>query len=170
MNTANPFERLAPFPEPPGLIIDYIAARSAEEVDGPSPWDIGALSAELLAPLPDWLDAVCRWLNQTYAWQPSHVIPPCWKEHDHLPYEIAAFAFARLDAYNDAGSVVVWHEQYDRFVTRMNNALGKAGDDCRVGTHDARPARFAIAAWPAPTESTADAATSVGLDLDEELV
>jgi hypothetical protein len=24
---------------------------------------------------------------------------------------IAAFAFARLDAYNDAGLVIVWHEQ-----------------------------------------------------------
>lgn len=76
-------------------------------------------------------------------------------EHDHPPYEIAAFAFARLDAYEDAGSVIIWHEQYDRFTTRMNNALGKAGDDCRVGKHDPRPARFAIAAWPPQAEVTA---------------
>ncbi|WP_435613556.1 hypothetical protein [Streptomyces sp. bgisy159] len=142
---------MAPFPEPLGLITNYIAAQSAEELDGPPPWDIGALSAELLARLHDWLDEVCRWLNQTYAWQPQHVIPPCWKEHDHLPYEIAAFAFVRLDACNDGGSMIVWHEQYDRFVTRMNNALGKSGDDCRMGKHDASPARFAFAAWPTPT-------------------
>ncbi|MGA4842136.1 hypothetical protein [Streptomyces sp. G45] len=146
----NPLARLAPFPDPPALIADYLAERATAEsvVDGPPPWDIGALSAELLAPLPAWLDAVCRWLNQTYAWQPHHVIPPCWTEHEHLPYEIAAFAFARVEAYDDAGSVIVWHEQYDRFLTRMNNALGKAGDDCRVGKHEPRPARFALASWP----------------------
>ncbi|MEU7183245.1 MULTISPECIES: hypothetical protein [Streptomyces] len=155
--TVNPLARFVPFPEPPALITEYIAERSAEEsvVDGPSPWDIGALSAELIAPLPEWLDAVCRWLNQTYAWQPQHVIPPCWTEHDHLTYEIAAFAFARADAYQEAGSVVLWHEQYDRFLIRMNNALGKAGEECRIGRHDARPARFQLDAWPA--KGSADA-------------
>ncbi|QCX77854.1 hypothetical protein C9F11_21110 [Streptomyces sp. YIM 121038] len=166
----NPFARFAPFPEPPALIADYIAARSAEDavVDGPAPWDIGALTEELIEPLPEWLDAVCRWLNQTYAWQPQYVIPPCWIEHEHLPYEIAAFAFARLDAYDDAGSVVVWHEQYDRFVTRMNNMLGKAGDDCRVGKHDARPARFQLDAWPPRPPAEADEQLSV--EPVEELV
>ncbi|QEU90516.1 hypothetical protein [Streptomyces kanamyceticus] len=151
----NPLPRFAPFPEAPALIADYLAERSAEEsvAVGPAPWDIGALTAELLAPLPGWLDEVCRWLNQTYAWQPQHVIPPCWMDHEQLAYEIAAFAFARIDAYDDAGSVVLWHEQYDRFLTRMNNALGKAGDDCRVGKHDPRPARFALAAWPSRAEA-----------------
>ncbi|MGW5335196.1 hypothetical protein [Streptomyces bauhiniae] len=145
------FAGYVPFPEPPGLIEDYVAARSAGEEDGPPPWEIGALSPELLAPLPARLDRVCRWLNQTYAWQSRGVIPPCWKEHHHLPYEIAAFAFARLDAYADAGSTVVWHEQYERFVTRMNNTLGRSADACRAGKHDDRPAGFALAAWSPPT-------------------
>ncbi|MEE1803466.1 hypothetical protein PUR57_33165 [Streptomyces sp. JV176] len=152
--TKNPFAGYAPFPEPPPLIADYMAERSTLEsaVGGASPWDIGALPAELIAPLPAWLDAVCRWLNQTYAWLPQHVIPPCWTEHEHLAYEITALAFARTDAYVEAGSVVIWHEQYDRFLNRMHNVLGKAGDECRVGRHDARPARFQLAAWPwAPT-------------------
>lgn len=160
--STNPFAHYTPFPEPPPLIADYIAERSAEEsvVDGPAPWDIGALPAELIEPLPAWLDTVCRWLNRTYAWQPHHVIPPCWKEHEHLAYEIAAFAFARADAYAEAGTVVVWHEQYDRFLTRMNNALGKAGDECRVGRHDARPARFQLAAWPPDAPAATDEPTS----------
>ncbi|MCX4549621.1 hypothetical protein OG204_18670 [Streptomyces sp. NBC_01387] len=156
--TKNLIAGFAPFPDPPALILDYIAARSAEEsvVDGPLPWDLGALPAELIAPMPAWLDTVCRWLNQTYAWQPQDVIPPCWKEHEHLSYEIAALAFARADAYEVAGSAVIWHEQYDRFVTRMNKSLGKSGDECRVGRHDERPARFQLAAWPPPVADDAE--------------
>ncbi|OKK02390.1 hypothetical protein AMK26_22245 [Streptomyces sp. CB03234] len=147
----NQLAHFEPFPEPPALILEYIAARSAEDsvVDGPAPWDLGALSPELIQPMPAWLDSVCRWLNRTYAWQPQDVIPPCWTKHEGLGYEIAALAFARTDAFADAGSVVIWHEQYDRFVARMNRVLGKAGDECRVGRHEDRPARFQLAAWPA---------------------
>ncbi|KOU84191.1 hypothetical protein ADK94_18895 [Streptomyces sp. XY593] len=154
----NPLAQYKPFPEAPALILEYIAERSAEEsvVDGPPPWDLGALSAELIEPMPTWLDAVCRWLNEAYAWQPQDVIPPCWKQHEGLGYEIAALAFARDDAYADAGSTVVWHEQYDRFVSRMNKVLGKAGDECRLGRHEDRPARFQLAAW---TEENTGAAT-----------
>ncbi|MEV6396186.1 hypothetical protein AB0M39_15655 [Streptomyces sp. NPDC051907] len=47
---------------------------------------------------------------------------------------------------------MIWHEQYDRFLTRMHKALGKAGDECRVGRHEDRPARFQLAAWPAPAQ------------------
>ncbi|WP_239073850.1 hypothetical protein [Streptomyces sp. SID10853] len=139
-----------PFPELPALILDYIAERSTEDsvVEGPAPWDLGALPAELLDQMPTWLDSVCRWLNGRYAWQPQDVIPPCWTEHEGLGYEIAALAFARTEAYAVAGSSVVWHEQYDRFLTRMNKALGQAGDECRVGRHVDRPARFQLAAWP----------------------
>ncbi|WP_371792295.1 hypothetical protein OG285_25210 [Streptomyces sp. NBC_01471] len=146
----NPLMHFESFPEPPALILDYIAKRSAEDsvVGGPAPWDIGALPKELLDQMPAWLDSVCRWLNGRYAWQPQHVIPPCWTKHEGLGYEIAALAFARTDAYAAAGSTVVWHEQYDRFLTRMNKALGKAGDECRVGRHEGRPARFQLAAWP----------------------
>ncbi|MFJ2819352.1 hypothetical protein [Streptomyces sp. NPDC087294] len=148
--TGTPLARFTPFPEPPAPILEYLAERSADEsvADGPAPWDLGALTAELAAPMPAWLDAVCRWLNETYAWQPQDVIPPCWQEHHHLAYEIAAFAFARADAYNDAASTVTWHEQYDRFLLRMNKMLGKAGDECRVGRHEERSSRFELAAWP----------------------
>lgn len=146
----NSLAHFKPFPEPPALILDYIAERSAEGsvVDGPAPWDLGSLSAELIAPMPLWLDSVCRWLNTAYAWQPQDVIPPCWKRHEALGYEIAALAFARSEAYAKAGNAVTWHEQYDRFLTRMNKSLGKAGDECRVGRHEDRPARFQLAAWP----------------------
>ncbi|MGW3163310.1 hypothetical protein ACWC9Q_10545 [Streptomyces sp. NPDC001142] len=161
MNT-NLLARFEPFPEPPALILEYIAERSAEEsvVDGPMPWDLGALPVELIAPMPAWLDVVCRWLNRTYAWQPQDVIPPCWQEHESLGYEIAVLAFARTDAYADAGSALLWHEQYDRFLTRMNKALGKAGDECRVGQHEDRPARFQLAAWPERILADTDAPQS----------
>lgn len=167
--STNPLARFAPLPEPPALIADYLAEKSTDEslANGPSPWDVGALSAELLAPLPAWLDQVARWFNDTYAWTPQQIIPPCWSQHDGLVYEIAAFAFARIDAYADAGSVIVWHEQYDRFVTRMNNALGKSGDECRVGRHEDRPARFALSCWPPAGEQSVHAAASSNTDHTE---
>ncbi|WP_228447191.1 hypothetical protein [Streptomyces paludis] len=153
-NTLSAFE---PFPEPPALILEYIAARSTKTavMDGPAPWDLGALTAELTEPMPAWLDSVCRWLNGRYAWQPQDVIPPCWSQHEGLAYEISALAFARGDAYTEAGSSVIWHEQYDRFLTRMNKTLGKAGDECRVGKHEDRPARFQLAAWPTTAQQHA---------------
>ncbi|MGW2840579.1 hypothetical protein ACWCWD_22650 [Streptomyces sp. NPDC001493] len=140
-----------PFPEPPPLILEYIAERSTEDsvaADGPAPWDLGALSAELTEPMTPWLDSVCRWLNRTYAWQPQQIIPPCWAKHGGLAYDIAALAFARGDAYADAGSSVIWHEHLDRFFTRMNKFLGLAANECRVGQHEDCPARFQLAAWP----------------------
>ncbi|MEU7230084.1 hypothetical protein [Streptomyces chrestomyceticus] len=150
MSATNPLAAYQPFPELPAVLTTYVAERSSEEpsIDGPPPWDIGVLPPDLLDPLNEWLDPVCRWLNRTYAWQPQHVIPPCWRLHEGLTYEIAALAFARTDAYQDAGAAVVWHEQWDRFLSRMNTALGKAGEQCRVGRHEERPARFHLAAWP----------------------
>ena len=98
--------------------------------------------------MPAWLDSVCRWLNRTYAWQPQDVIPPCWVKHGGLAYEVAALAFAREDAYTAAGSSVVWHEQYDRFLTRMNKTLGKAATNAAsAGTMTVRHG-FQLAAWP----------------------
>ncbi|MGW0856124.1 hypothetical protein [Streptomyces sp. NPDC002690] len=146
-----PLTHFEPFPEPPALILEHVAERSTDDsvaAGGPALWDLGALSAELTEPMALWLDSVCRWLNRTYAWQPQDVIPPCWAKHAGLAYEIAALAFARGDAYAEADSSVIWHEQYDRFLTRLNKVLGKAGDECRVGKHDERPARFQLAAWP----------------------
>lgn len=143
------------FPELPALVAEYAVKRTTEVdcMGNPPPWDLGALPEEVRAPLLSWLDQVCRWLNHTYAWQPHQVIPPCWREHEHLSYEIAAFAFTRTDANDEPGAAIIWHEQYDRFLHRMNNSLGKAGDDCRVGKHDLRPTRFMLAAWPADDAS-----------------
>ncbi|UNZ18183.1 hypothetical protein [Streptomyces sp. 891-h] len=153
----SPLSTFEPFPEPPALILEYLAERSAENsvVDSPAPWDLGALPTKLIEPMSAWLDSVCRWLNGRYAWQPEEVIPPCWTKHEGLAYEIAALAFAREDAYAEAGSAVIWHEQYNRFLTRMNKFLGKAGDECRVGRHEPRPVRFQLAAWPASADGDA---------------
>ncbi|MFC7928750.1 hypothetical protein [Streptomyces cinereoruber] len=156
--TAGILTRYAAFPELPAAVAEYIAERSVEAVPTgrPAPWDLGSLPSDLLDPVLGWLDDSCRWLNATYAWLPEYVIPPCWADHERLAYEVAALAFARIEAYEEPGSVIVWHEQYDRFITRMTAALGKAADDCRVGKHDRRPARFALQAWPgSPAPDTA---------------
>ncbi|MER7043665.1 hypothetical protein [Streptomyces jumonjinensis] len=138
-----------PFPEQPPAIADYQAARIADTtmVDAPAPWDLGALSDDLVVPLDSWLDEVCRWLNSTFAWQPYQVIPPCWRDHGQIAYEVAALAFARSDAMCAAASTVSWHEQLDRFVQRMNTMLGRSGDECRAGRHADRPARYQLGSW-----------------------
>lgn len=151
------------FPKIPADVADYRTAITDEEalLDGPEPWDLGALPEDLASSVLSWLDDVCRWLNRTYAWQPHQTIPPCWRQHDHLAYEIAALAFARADAYREAGAAVVWHEQHDRLLHRINTALGKAGEQCRVGRHEDRPARYQIAAWRShPTASAISALKS----------
>ncbi|MFF3554606.1 hypothetical protein ACFYXL_14495 [Streptomyces tsukubensis] len=139
----------APFPEQPPMVAEYQAARITDTamVDAPAPWDLGVLPVELATELDSWIDAVCRWLNSTYAWQSPTVIPPCWRQHGQIAYEVAALAFARSDALCAAGSTVAWHEQLDRFVQRMHSGLGRSGDDCRAGRHGPRPARYSIDAW-----------------------
>lgn len=146
--SSNVSSALPRFPEPPALIAEYIARRSTSLTDEPPPWDVGALPPDLQDVLIEWLDSVCRWLNETYAWQPHHVIPPCWTQHPQLVYEVAALAFARADAYDDPGSAILWHEQYERFLHRTNGALGEAGNDCRAGRHDRRPAHFYLQERP----------------------
>ncbi|MFI5803361.1 hypothetical protein [Streptomyces sp. NPDC051561] len=138
-----------PFPEVPATIATYLAERATdEELEGaPPPWDIGTLPDALAGTVLQWLDDVCRWLNWTYAWQPNHVIPPCWREHQQLGYEIAALTFARGDAYLNAGTAVLWHEQYERFAARMDKSLGKSAEQCRTGRHEPRPSRFQLNAW-----------------------
>ncbi|WP_367125581.1 hypothetical protein [Streptomyces phytohabitans] len=58
----NSFAGFQRFPEPSALIVDYVARRAAAETadDSPTPWDLGALPTELAAPMPTWLDSVCR--------------------------------------------------------------------------------------------------------------
>ncbi|WP_406147272.1 hypothetical protein [Streptomyces anulatus] len=50
---------------------------------------------------------------------------------------------------------MLWHEQYDRFLTRMQKALGRPGDECRAGRHENRPSRFQLAAWPERSSANA---------------
>ena len=158
------------FPEFPASIATYLAERATDEelASTPSPWDIGNLPEPLASVVLRWIDNVCRWLNSTYAWQPNHVIPPCWREHGQLAYEVAALSFSRVDAYLGAGTAVVWHEQLDRFFTRMNSALGKGADQCRVGRHEPRPARYQLESWPSagPRDPLPQGRESALLDLD----
>ncbi|MFD5553773.1 hypothetical protein ACFWIA_08025 [Streptomyces sp. NPDC127068] len=153
----------APFPDQPPAVAEYQVARITDpaKVGAPAPWDLGALPVELVTELDHWLDAVCRWLNSTYAWQSHQVIPPCWRGHGQIAYEVAALAFARADALCAAGSTVGWHEQLDRAVQRMNSGLGRAGDDCRAGRHGPRPARYLVDAWQGSSDEASGSACSL---------
>ncbi|MFG3259055.1 hypothetical protein [Streptomyces sp. NPDC048172] len=135
-----------PFPPLPADVHEYLLA--VIEEGGPLPWDLGAIPTSLADSVLPWLATVVRWLNTTYAWQPHQLIPPCWRQHDHLTYELAALAFARTDAYRDPGAVPMWREQYDRFLSRTATSLGANADQCRMGRHQDRPARYHLAVWP----------------------
>ncbi|WP_424212698.1 hypothetical protein ACN20G_11800 [Streptomyces sp. BI20] len=146
-------------PDLPVVVAEYLVKLATKEGVGSPPWEFGGLPASARAGVLEWLDGVARWLNHAYAWQPEQVIPPCWAQHPGLALDLAGLAFARLDlAREPAGSAVVWHERYERALTRWNTALGRSGNDCRAGQHEHRPARVVMAAWGTPrTHSTEDA-------------
>ncbi|MFG2987379.1 hypothetical protein ACGFYQ_40195 [Streptomyces sp. NPDC048258] len=61
-------------------------------------------------------------------------------QHPGLALDLAGLAFGRLElAHEPADALIVWHERYERALTRWNTALGRTADDCRAGRHEARP-------------------------------
>lgn len=158
-----------PWPDLPEVVAQQLAlieAEDAEEEEGADgervdlatgeattgsvtrPWDLPALGDDEFAEAVfGWLDNVVMWLNHSYGWQEEQVIPACWQQHPGLACDLAAIAFARLDAYTPptAGYVSRWHSDLEDFYRRMISGLGDSGKDCRRGEHQ-RPSRYALQA------------------------
>lgn len=153
-----------PWPEPPALVAQQLAIMAAEEdedaedvervdlstgevADGPvtRPWDLSALGGELKPSVFGWLDEVVMWLNHSYGWQESQIIPACWPDHQGLALDLAALAFGRLDAYATATAAYVgrWHSDWEDFQRRMSAMLGDAGRECRRGEHS-NPGEYTV--------------------------
>ncbi|MFJ3883446.1 hypothetical protein ACIPW5_39105 [Streptomyces sp. NPDC090077] len=111
------------------------------------PWDLTMLDEEMRPAVMGWLDDVVMWLNHSYGWQDSQVIPGCWPRHLGLAHDLAALAFGRLDAYEPSTAAYVgrWHSDLEDFHRRMAVALGESGRDCQIGKHKV-PSEYTVTA------------------------
>ena len=102
-----------------------------------------ALPEPLASAVWHWLDEVAYWLNHTYGWHETQVIPACWPRHENIAHELAALAFARHEVYVASTPAYIprWHADLDDFYRRLTTTLGP-NSLCLQGHHDALPHRY----------------------------
>jgi hypothetical protein len=90
------------------------------------------------------LDLIMSWvdfLNATYTWTESQIIPPCWPVHPTLERELTTLYWTYYEAFEaewaTAPAAQVWH---DRYLTGFHARLTYwTTVECRQGNHKARP-------------------------------
>jgi hypothetical protein len=105
------------------------------------PWSATDLTttehAAHLTLLLDWSD----YLNHTYAWRPTHLIPPCWPLHPALERELTTLYWTYYEAFEtppaSASAAQVWHDRYlPGFHARLPTWTHP---ECHHGNHQPRP-------------------------------
>lgn len=143
-----------PFPPPPPVVqhaleqLDALRrgdrtqlARSGDDAALDCPWEPAGCREELSAAIWNWCDEVVAWINQQYAWRPTHMIPACWPRHPHIARELPVLAVLRWQAQNaaDPEPMEEWHRYaFPMFCDRMADRLGEGS--CRTGRHQHWPA------------------------------
>lgn len=95
------------------------------------------------------LDLLLHWtdyLNATYAWHHTHLVPPCWPLHPGLERELTTLYWTYYEAFEtqpaSASAAQVWHDRYlPGFHTRLTTWTTP---DCRQGNHQPRPTTEAL--------------------------
>jgi hypothetical protein len=90
------------------------------------------------------LDLLLQWtdyLNATYTWHPTQLIPPCWPLHPALERELTTLYWTYYEAFEtqpaSASAAQVWHDRYlPGFHTRLATWTTP---DCQQGHHQPRP-------------------------------
>ncbi|WP_193604850.1 hypothetical protein [Nocardioides dongkuii] len=142
---------VAPFPPPPDIIREAIAALHVVSLRPPTdelslrhvaslprPWDPATCGRDLQAELWPWIDDVVEWINHEQIWGltvPS--VPECWPDHPHLCHELPALACDRYLASFaiTPRDVEDWRElRLSAFLRRMGDQLGHL---CAPGQHHA---------------------------------
>lgn len=149
---ARPTVAVPAWPDLPAMVQELLAdieSEDGEQAPGVRPWDLALLPEEAREPVSEWLHDVVVWLNNTYAWQPRTIIPPCWHRHPHLAMELAVIAFGRLLAYQTQTTTHPsrWHDDLQTFYQRLETALGDGASDCRGGRHRGSPAALDLALY-----------------------
>ncbi len=137
------------WPTLPPRLEALLTAIESEIEDGPRhprPWNLAALPDELREMVWDWLPRAVEWINQSYAWQPDTVIPPCWREHSHLVLELVVLAFGHELAARstDTRELTQWHDDLRALQERMAQALGPGLTECQRGSHAPRPSSYEL--------------------------
>ncbi|MEO3756507.1 hypothetical protein [Streptomyces sp. B6B3] len=130
--------RLLPWPPLPDVI-----RLDNPDPTAPHPWDLCSLLDPVATAVWEWLDQVAYWLNHTYGWHETQVIPACWPDHPNIAHELAALAFTRIDVYTASTAAYIprWHDDLEIFHRRLTTTLGP-NPPCLRGNHDALPARY----------------------------
>lgn len=172
---------LDPAPPPPPLVryaLDRLAAaRRGDPSDLATlgdltelarPWDPAACGRGLRTQIWDWCEAFADWINRTYAWRPTHLIPACWPHHPHIAAELPVLACLRVAA-EDALTVddlEEWHRSsLPLFLERLADRVGEA--TCRGGAHTPWPAAARTTAYH-HEDAVADRAARVAADTDPD--
>lgn len=144
---------VAPFPRPPVLVAhalrDLRIVRSGDtdaiaELGDPDylprPWLPASCSDQLRHHVWLWCEDVATWINESYIWRSTQMIPDCWPQHPHIANELPALACQRVQAEDSAGYDLIeeWHRQ--TLVLYLDRIVARLGDACRGGKH---------ADWPA---------------------
>ena len=149
-----------PFPRPPRWVRHALEMLRQAELSGlePSayglldrPWDPATCSPQVRRELWSWIDDVAGWLNYTYAWQTTHVVPSCWPAHPALVRELAVIACMRAAAADATvpHPMEEWHRYaLPGFYARMNERQGMG---CPPGRHVDWPARSWDADYRTPS-------------------
>lgn len=152
-----------PFPRPPALVAHALGqlriVRSGDtdaiaEIDDPDylprPWLPASCGNQLRHHVWMWCEDVAVWINESYVWRSTQMIPDCWPQHPHIANELPLLACQRAQAEDSAGQDLIeeWHRH--TLVLFLDRLVVRLGDACRGGKH---------ADWPAA--SRFDASQSV---------
>jgi hypothetical protein len=167
-----------PAPPPPPLVrhaLDRLAAaRRGDPADLVTlgelarPWDPATCGPPLRTQIWAWCELFAAWINRTYGWRPTQLIPACWPHHPHVAAELPVLACLRVAA-EDALSpdpLDEWHRNtlplfFDRLADRVGDAT------CRTGTHTAWPAAARDATYHSEV-LTADRAARLAADTNPD--
>lgn len=111
----------------PLQVNDILERHSRDLATIPRPWEPATITDPATrTQLWHWLDAVAAWINTEYAWDPKHLIPPCWPHHPHLVHDLAVLADHRHRAGREITSdhLEEWHRYtLPAFLDRMTARL-----------------------------------------------
>lgn len=142
-----------PLPVDLAALLDHIAAEDETSPRNVRPWDLSRLPQRLVDPVWGWLEDVVQWINRHHAWQPQHVIPPCWPQHPNVALELAVLAFARQIALRAVvpTDLEQWHRDLAAFHLRLAQSIGEVTlRECQRGRHNGRPSTYELDVYSRP--------------------
>jgi len=137
------------------------------------PWCWSALTAPEREALAQMIDVYVASYNHVLAIDVADIIPPCWRRHDGLAWELATQMWLWHQSYMDpkatpAAAAELHGRHLPAFRTRLNRLLGRDPNDCRNNRHPptwrkAEEQLTILADLPTPLSAPQEQAVAVDL-------